>query len=587
MVPSEDPEIRPVGSRGEGSNLRSGSTFVPNQGPLAETSAAGQDSAELLGPGIPPLGEAREGLLQRLLSFLSEPAQDHRGRLVCLLGPAGWGKSEFLRRLVHSIQARGGVPLLFEAEPPPSGSFLRSFARWLLDRVEPAPVTQAKAVTLVEPLEKIWPKVAEILRTHPPEKFPLLFLDGLEEFEPTALLRSYEWLRTLLGTPIRIVVTCTPGPVAEELISLSGVQVEVMELPPWEASAARDHVRWIWRKYLVREFPDHLWEILTEKQTSLSQPAWQSPLWLTLAGEYLARKATSISGSTVPAGTAPSEWPSEQETQLREEAARLPADIEPLCWYILAECEGVLGRGWVHASLGLIAVSRRGLRESDLAALVPKTARLLDPSTGKRAWEPDSWTRLLECLPGWFKQRTPEAIWDFSHGLLRDAVRNRYLREVQLAERLHTFVAYHLRTVPEDDFLRQNELIYHLASGDDRARAAVHLTANLSPQEKLATLLGLETFVLSRASEVPNSAISWLVSLLLEPSLKPEQAASLCALLHQDFLPWLGGQLDSASSRRILEAARQKMEELVRHQPARPEWQSQLQELVQVLSASS
>jgi len=585
MLPSEDAEIRPVASRGEGSDLRSGSTFVPNRGSLPETSTASEDSAELAGQGVPPLGEAREGLLQRLVSFLLEPDEEHRSRLVCLLGPAGWGKTEFLRRVGHSIQSRGAVPLFFEAEPPPAGSFLRNFARWLLARVQPSSVTQEEAPTLAVPLEKIWLKVAEILQGHPPEKFRLLFLDGLEEFEPTALLRSYEWLRTLVATPIRIVVTCTPGPVAEELISLSGVEVEVIELPPWEASAARDHVRWIWRKYL-QVLPDRVWEILAEKQTSLSQPAWQLPLWLTLAGEYLARKATRISGSTVP-GSAPSEWPSHQETQLCEEAARLPADVEPLCWHILAECEGLLGRGWVHASLGLIAVSRRGLRESDLAALVPKAARLLDPSTGKRAWESDSWTRLFECLPGWFKQRTPEAIWDFSHGLLREAVRNRYLREVQLAERLHTFVAYHLRTVPEDDFLRQNELIYHLASGDDRARAAVHLTSNLSPQEKLATLLGLETFVLSRASEVPNSAISWLVSLLLEPSLKPEQAASLCALFHQDLLPWLGGQLDSASSRRILEAARQKMEELLRHQPGRPEWQSQLQELDQVLSASS
>ena len=585
MLPSEDAEIRPVDPRGEGSELRSSSTFVPNRAPLPETATAGEDSAAPAGQGIPPLGAAREELLQRLVSFLLEPAEEPRSRLICLLGPPGWGKTEFIRRVGQWIQSRGAVPLLFEAEPPPAGSFLRNFARWLLAQVLPYQVTQQESSTLGEPLEKIWPKVAEILRAHPPEKYPLLLLDGLEEFEPTALVRSYEWLRSLLATPIRIVVTCTPGPVAEELISLSGVEAEVIELPPWEASTARDHVRWIWRKYL-QELPDRVWEILAEKQTSLSQPAWQLPLWLTLAGEYLARKATGISGGITP-GIGPSQCPSDQETRLCEEAARLPADIEPLCWYILAECEGLLGRGWVQASLGLIAVSRRGLRESDLAALVPKTARLLDPSTGKRAWEPESWTRLLECLPGWFKQRTPEAIWDFSHGLLREAVRNRYLREVQLAERLHTFVAYHLRTVPEDDFLRQNELIYHLASGDDRARAAVHLTSELSPQEKLATLLGLETFVLSRASEVPNSAISWLVSLLLEPSLKPEQAASLCALLHQDFLPWLGGQLDSASSRRILEAARQKMEELVRHQPGRPEWQSQLQELDRMLTASS
>jgi hypothetical protein len=372
---------------------------------------------------------------------------------------------------------------------------------------------------------------------------------------------------------------------AEELVSLSGVPVRVVELPPWEASAACNHVRWIWRKSLG-ELPNRLWELLTEKQNSLSQPAWQLPLWLTLAGEYLVGKAATISGA-VDTGSRRSELPPEQEANLYEEAARLPPEVEPLCWHILGECERLLGRGWVHASLGLIAVSRRGLRESDLAALVPKTSRLLDPGTGKRAWEPDSWRRFLECLPGWFQQRTPEGTWDFCHKLLRAAVRNRYLRDIQLTERLHTFVAYHLRTMTEDDMLRQNELIFHLASGDDRARAALHLTSNLSPREKRATLLALETFVLVRAGEVPNPAVSWLVSLLLEPGLKPEDAASLCAFLYQEFLPWLGSQLDSASSRRILEAARQKMDELLRHHPEKADWRTQLEQINNVLGVPS
>jgi hypothetical protein len=585
MLPSEDAEIRPRPSPGGGDDPGRHPTCVNNGGSLGNCLTAGEGPEAVGGGGSTSLGPAREEVLRSIISFLLDPCEDFRGRLVCLLGPSGWGKTEMLRRLERSIQTQGLAPLFFEAEPPPGGSLLRHLARWLLARLAPTGGPKEELPDLGESLAGIWPRVAELLHRDPAGKVPLLFLDGLEEFEPTALFRNFEWLKTLLAAPSRIVVTCTPGPLAEELVSLSGVPVRVVELPPWEASAACNHVRWIWRKSLG-ELPNRLWELLTEKQNSLSQPAWQLPLWLTLAGEYLVGKAATISGA-VDTGSRRSELPPEQEANLYEEAARLPPEVEPLCWHILGECERLLGRGWVHASLGLIAVSRRGLRESDLAALVPKTSRLLDPGTGKRAWEPDSWRRFLECLPGWFQQRTPEGTWDFCHKLLRAAVRNRYLRDIQLTERLHTFVAYHLRTMTEDDMLRQNELIFHLASGDDRARAALHLTSNLSPREKRATLLALETFVLVRAGEVPNPAVSWLVSLLLEPGLKPEDAASLCAFLYQEFLPWLGSQLDSASSRRILEAARQKMDELLRHHPEKADWRTQLEQINNVLGVPS
>jgi hypothetical protein len=518
------------------------------------------------------LGPAREHTFQQLLARAKEPLPTDGGELICLVAPPGGGKTFFLRHLQVSLEASGITSLFFETEPPVTGSLLRELARRLASW---APVTSEQEVNPPDSwdfLETIWPRVAEKIRARG-ERGVVLIIDDLEEFEPTGLVRGLSWLRALLSAPLRVMVGCAPGPVADDLARLPSALV--VELPPLDDTAAEA----AFYRFCTR--PDEqtvrqLWETLSQKRNSLGEPAWQWPLWLALAGWYLSSPLVEAEADRRSEAVSRQAFNGER---LRQEAAQLAAEVEPLCWHVLAACESRWGRGWVQACLGLLAISRGGLRESDLAAIAPKAAKLLEATAAKRAWEGDTWAQFCRCLPGWFVQRNSAPVWDFSHKLLRAAVKSRYLRDLQVRQRLHTFLAYHLRNMPAEDLLRQRELLFHLAWGDERSRTAQHLAGELCPTDKRAALIGLEAFVLSQAGEVPNPGVSWLASLLLEPSLTPAQIASLCTFLYEDFLSWISVQLDSASLRRLLEAIQQSLAEVLRYQPDNADWQAEQQKI--------
>ncbi|MCS7237483.1 MAG: ATP-binding protein [Thermoguttaceae bacterium] len=539
--------------------LASGRHVAPNR------EDASSDSA-LCSAG--PLAPDRAALLERLL----EEAESFSGAqpaIVCIVGPDGSGKTDLTHRWIARLRDSGRKVLSYSTQPAPTGGFLRDLAENVCRELSSllGEGAQPKA-DFVRPLGQLWAQVAQGLRQLGLGAVLWLVIDGLEDFESTELVRSTAFLRDLAAGPTYLLITCAPGPMADAVAQLPTARL--VEIPPLRVEGAQEILRWIWEIYGL-ELPPAVAELLTGKGVPVYEPAWRLPLWVELAGRYLASEASRASSQSAGAAAGKS-------TQgVEREAERLPPAIEPLCWYILERCEEAFGRGWIQACLGLLSLSRRGLRETDLAAVVPKAARLLEPTARRRNWEAGFWDNLTQLLPGWFTLRPGWRTWDFSHKLLRQAVVNRYLRDLQVRQRLHLFLAYHLQTLPEEDPLRRYELLFHLVKADDRARAAALLSNLPVGAEKLAVLLPLEHCIVTQAEEVPNPALSWLASLLLEPTLKPEQTASLCLFFHQDLIPWIQDQLDLISVRKLLEAARQSLSELLRLQPDRSDWAEQYQ----------
>jgi hypothetical protein len=69
-------------------------------------------------------------------------------------------------------------------------------------------------------------------------------------------------------------------------------------------------------------------------------------------------------------------------------------------------------------------------------------------------------------------QRGPSGRWDFYHQELRKAVRDHFASPPDYLRRLHTVLAAHLETLPDDNPLRQTERMHHLVGADDKLGAA-------------------------------------------------------------------------------------------------------------------
>jgi hypothetical protein len=395
----------------------------------------------------------------------------------------------------------------------------------------------------------------------------VLLIDALDELEPTPRAEKSAWLPDPWPENARLIATTVPGPVSEALERRSGVEhVPLGPLPTEEARRMAEALA----LRRGRPLPPEVIETLVSKQLPGGTPAAGVPLWLESAVEELALlDADDVAGAGRPASGASQE---QLDQLLGEVADELPPDTERLCHWMLKRKEGLLGPGWVSGFVDLIAASRYGLRESDLAVLLPKVAKLFAPTAPRQAWDGLKFALLRRAFRGRLCQRGAAGRWDFSHGKLREIIRRRNLRDPQLVQRLHTSIAYHLKSLPPSDPLRQTEMMVHLIGSEDRLRAAHYYAGELPEEELAGATQALADHILAGSNQRPNEGLGWTASLLIEPKLKNTQVGVLCRRYNAELLNALQNNAPIDARRRLADATRQAAEELAEQDPDNPEW---------------
>jgi tetratricopeptide (TPR) repeat protein len=411
--------------------------------------------------------------------------------------PASLGVGSMLQRWCRQLQAALGTP---EAASPQSGEPLR--------RAFAALLAQAAATRRV-----------------------VLLVDALDQFERTPEARHLTWLPVEWPSNARVLSTANEGTEQGALTARGAAQVALAPLTPAETTAIAARLCAHWHKVMPRAVDDAL----------LARPeAASNPLWLSLAvSELLLLDADDYTSARVGEGT-----PEQRLLRLLVDTVRrLPQGLPGAYGAVFERVEQAHGQAIVSAVLRRLALTRFGLRESDLQAMF----------TSHPAWTATTLATLRRALRAHVAERGPARQWTFTHQQAREAALGRYAAHPQERRAEEAAIGRHLRALPEGDPLR-HEILHHLAEAGpvaevrdywrvaapgDELRAAFEVLRQrvLGPEGE--TALGLAEALLGRGDGDTEELLGYLAGQrLLEFSevvrlaeVAPARAAKLLAAI--------------------------------------------------------
>jgi hypothetical protein len=485
----------------------------------------------------------------------------------CVTGASGVGKSALFAHL-HRLLGRDDAVVLAHA----AGTGVRSIHidamlhRWTNELArtleQEAPVSDASTSREVEE------SFARLLAQASKKRRVVLLIDALDQVEPTPRSHGLAWLPDPCPENVGLIATSVAGPISEAFERRAGA--EIVPLGPLDEEEARQMAEAVCGRWNRRLKPDVL-DVLFSKRLPGGTLAAGIPLWLESALEEL---ILLDADDVARAGRGSTEAAQEQlDDVLLSVARELPGDVEALYDAMLQRKEDLLGPGWVSGFVNLIAASRNGLRESEFEVLLPKVAKLFAPTAPRQSWDGLKFAVLRRAFRAHVAQRGADGAWDFRHTKLREAIRRRNFRDPQLVQRLHTSIAYHLKSLPASDPLRQTELMVHLIGSEDRLRAAHYYSGELAEEELAGATQALADHILAGSNQRPNEGLGWTASLLIEPKLNRAQKGTLLRRFNFHLLDALENNAPVDARRRLADATRQAAEELAEQEPENPQWQ--------------
>lgn len=449
----------------------------------------------------------RADVIAGLVEFATAGTQASGARGRVVVGPPGQGKSAVLSRVVMELAgAPGGArrPLILAhaaGTTPRSGSVRAVLARWTAELGDdlgmPAPDEAA-------PLEALRAELGGRLAAVAADRPVVLVVDALDQLGPGAAARRLTWLPDDLPADVRVVATSSPGPDADYVAGQVGW--ERLDLRPLDDAGAQQLVEAVAAEQ-GRQVPNALLDAVVAPGDGAGEDHTRTPLWLRLVtAELLELRTQQYETLAVLEGTAEQRL----ESLLVATAGALPHDVPSLYRALYERAASEHGATLVPAILGMLAIARRGLRESDLAAVLEAW-----PGTG---WDPLAFARLRRQLRAHLVEEE-DGRWDFTHGQGRAAALPLPASEAATHERL----ARHLSALDPGDPLRAGELAHHRLAAGDLDGVASMLTGELTDDAQAALVADLAAEVSTRARRDGIDAMaSWVRALYERPAIDRE-----------------------------------------------------------------
>ncbi|MBC7289274.1 MAG: AAA family ATPase, partial [Armatimonadetes bacterium] len=313
----------------------------------------------------------------------------------------------------------------------------------------------------------------------------VILLDALNELDPTAdTFLARLAAMAAASENVRVIASAVPGRQTQIFANAGGALEQLEPLSRDEAGAM---IRAVCQRYhRARGLTERIVSAILGHTRPDGRPSWENPLWLELAVEAINNldREDYRRLETDPRYTALDDYMQRIEQLLVDTAQAVPGDVAGAYDWMLERAEDVVGRHDVARAIAcLLALSRSGWREEDLAELVPQLVGLAEEQ-----WDPISFTLWRRALLDHVVQSGAQGQWYFHHAQLREAAMRRYLgfrpageplaEDVYLAalgwgemdvgslRQVHRIAAHHLLRLPESDPMR-SEIMFHLMGADD------------------------------------------------------------------------------------------------------------------------
>lgn len=378
----------------------------------------------------------RQEMLADLKAFCMESDGKSARAVRLVAGASGTGKSSLMACLCRELEKSAFVLRAYCGLTPLLSTLngLLEFLCWQLQYglcIDDS-LDSLSFEELREKLHSLLEDAARIRRV-------VMLVDGLDQLPPSEETRRLLWLPSDMPENVRCVLTDAGSISPTPVLAIGGEVSEIIELSPDDARLIIDSVSRVRHKCLPVEVVDAL--VSARRRGG-------SPLYYVLVSEYLCRldqhdfeRINRIAGEDGDYGEA-------LVRVMLDQIRCMPDDVGGVYRTIVSRMGRDIGKSLVDTVLAAVALSRNGLRDSDISAVsdelgVPHES--IDVSI-VRAY-----------LPIVFRQGK-YGEWRFSHSQLRETVLNCVEFDRIL---IHEAIAKRLMSLAEDGFARR-ELAYHL-----------------------------------------------------------------------------------------------------------------------------
>lgn len=410
--------------------------------------------------------EESDHLMQMIRSWSNEPETGEKisskDSVHFIIGPSGSGKSTMLAEIAVRLRNEGWDVLPFVGgltqESSDAISVLRNVVYYLEEQLEIEHKVKFGAGTVQGVTgeneekgdaakehitkadlnrQKLQERLLEVARLYADGHDPLVVLiDALDQFYPDENRDNLSFCPQKLNGSVRFVITCTP-----EFRTGAADKTVLKNLKKDDRLMA---VRGV-LKHRHKEISAEVISNLLERKSA------ETPLYISMAMDRLMlmdrKDFRSINGHGGKSDAI--------ALHQKDIIAALPDELGEMAVVLFEKAGEKIGQAFTHKALQYMAVSRQGIRESDLAYCMEKE------------WDSVAFSNLLYYLNDQFLLHSDGRI-DFTHKVLRQGV----LSGIRNANQLHLKLewCYHEKNV--EDSVRTSEILYHCSRRNDYKYAA-------------------------------------------------------------------------------------------------------------------
>ena len=247
--------------------------------------------------------------------------------------------------------------------------------------------------------------------------------------------------------------------------------------------------------------------------------AYQSPLWVNLVADML----LSLDGDDY-AQLEEMKVVSDDEKKERyqlELIKKIPNNPGQLFLFQVERAAKSFGQNLTQTTLLLLALSRNGFREQDLAALL------------RHGWDGLRFARLRRWFKSFIFEVGPEKRWAISHKILKDAVLSK--QSSSEIRQLHEMIAHYcLNQLCVDNSFRIEEGMYHIRQGRNCNQAMEFIVSATEHDQVQPGFAYLKEAMLEEGECGNNTTAKWIVVLCGE-RFQIDNRFSLLEKMFHDF----------------------------------------------------